>query len=152
MRYILVRDICECEDYPCCGHDPEPYPRKEEDARKLAKEGKVRLIAYVNPITGALSPLPENRIENFEEHKELIERFIEYAEAHPSDNIEYRSKDYNALVDLTFELIDGMEADEAFDFKGEVIQACAWKPALREHVSVLAETIDDCDWSDDCLW
>ena len=49
MRYLLVRDICNCEDYPCCGHTSESYPMIDEDARELAKAGKVKILGEYRP-------------------------------------------------------------------------------------------------------
>lgn len=47
--YLLVKDICNCEDYPCCGHSQEAYPMYAPDARELAKKGRVRIIGDYNP-------------------------------------------------------------------------------------------------------
>ena len=47
--YLMIREICKCEDYPCCGHTFEPYPMNASDARALAKEGKVKILGEYHP-------------------------------------------------------------------------------------------------------
>lgn len=148
MRYILVRDICECEDYPCCGHSDEPYPLKEDRARALAKQDEVTLIAYYNPSTDTLAPLEEDRIENFESHRELIERAIEYAKEHPAP-IEYRTHAYDQAVDFVLDLIYGMEYEEASTFSAEVYRVARSQPELKRLADIIGDTVEECDWSDD---
>ena len=40
----MVKDVCNHEDYPCCGCSRESYPMEQSDARALAKEGKVKIV------------------------------------------------------------------------------------------------------------
>lgn len=43
-RYLLVKDVCGHEDYPCCGCSLEAYPMAESDARRLARAHKVKIL------------------------------------------------------------------------------------------------------------
>lgn len=49
VSYVLVKDICKHEDYPCCGCSSEAYPMEESDARTLAKEHKVKILRKYRP-------------------------------------------------------------------------------------------------------
>ena len=43
-RYVLVRDVCNHEDYPCCGCSQEAYPMEESSARELARKHRVKIV------------------------------------------------------------------------------------------------------------
>lgn len=49
MSYVMVKDICNHEDYPCCGCSRESYPMDATDAKILAKEGKVKIVGKYRP-------------------------------------------------------------------------------------------------------
>lgn len=151
MKYILVQDICHCEDYPCCGHSDEPYPLKEDRARALAGKDEVRLIAYYDPLSERLTPLDEDRIENFEEHRELIEDFLKVCEKYPAP-LEYRSKEYRAIESATMKAIDEMDAEEAFEIASEVLRIAKSRPEIQEHAEIFSDTVQECDWSNDCFY
>lgn len=148
MKFILVQDVCQCEDYPCCGHIRDPYALDEHEARRLEKKGEVTLLGFYNPETCVLTPLKsdDDFLDNV--HSEQIEKFIKFALEHPAP-IEYRSKEYRALERLTFDLIDNMGYHEA-NFLANEIQEIAWmNPKFKECADIVNDTIQECDWSDD---
>lgn len=50
MDYLLIREICTHEDYPCCGCEPgEPYPMESAVARRLELEGRVKVLGAYRP-------------------------------------------------------------------------------------------------------
>ena len=50
MSYLMVREICTHEDYPCCGCQPySSYPMESREARRLAEQGRVKVLGVYHP-------------------------------------------------------------------------------------------------------
>lgn len=150
MKFILVQDVCNCEDYPCCGHIKDPYALDEHEARRLEKKGEVTLLGYFNPETCVLTPLGTGTwIDDV--HSVETEKFIKFALEHPAP-IKYESKEYKALERLTFDLIDGMEYNEADVLACEIQEIASMNPKFKECADLLYDIVQECDWSDDYLY
>lgn len=48
-KFKIVEDVCNHEDYPCCGCSLESYPMCTERAIPLCKEGRVRILGDYVP-------------------------------------------------------------------------------------------------------
>ena len=129
--YVLVVDVCNHEDYPCCGCSREEYYLSRIEAERLLNQGKIRI----------LSTSPE---------MDKIEGFVRYLMTKPNLETKAGQREFE---DKYFDIVAGMDYDETQEAIGEISKAVEGLPAdIQGYLDDIWEIFWDTDWSDPDGW
>ena len=140
--YVLVRDICRHEDYPCCGCSTDAYPMESERAKEYQSEGRIEILGDYDPISGTL-----RHDVSQSDYSDEVAKFAQFERDNP--NLDTSNKrDYSKLEDFILDLISGMEYDEVMALGDELGKS----DEVSLYLDDFYELVWDMDWSNDDIY